>query len=134
ETSRLLVSVPFHVRHPIAHAPPVSTRRLASVRQYHHKCGPTEDRKTAIRSWAVGHLPAGAFVARIVRVVVRRVVVSRIACRARGDPLLQLFNFELNLILVFHCVSPPFCIGIKSVPEVPVAANVAGAPLEGPTV
>src|SRR5205814_4592017 len=55
--------------------------------------------ETVIRSWAGGHLTAGAFVPRIVRVVVRRVVVSRIASRARGDPLLQFFNFKQNLIL-----------------------------------
>src|SRR5438093_7510624 len=50
------------------------------------------------------YFTAGAFVPWIVRVVERRVVVSRIAGRARRDPFLQLFYFEQDL--VFHLVSP----------------------------
>ena len=51
-------------------------------------------------SGTCGHFAAGAFVPWIVRVVARRVVVTRITGRARGDPFLQLFYFEQNV--VFH--------------------------------
>src|SRR5437667_446562 len=51
------------------------------------------------------NLPAGSFVPRIIRVVVRGIVIARIACRTRSDSLLQFFNFELNQF--FHLVSPP---------------------------
>src|SRR5207248_5050171 len=34
--------------------------------------------------------------------------------RARGDPLLQFFHVQQDLVfhLVFHLVSPPFCFGM----------------------
>src|SRR6266511_2467761 len=70
-----------------------------------------ETLEPAIRSWACGHPTAGAFVARIVRVVVRWVVVSRITGRARGDPLLQFFYVQQHLFV--HLVSPPFRFGIN---------------------
>src|SRR5206468_1322945 len=81
----------------------------SSPQHNHHSltCG-KPPRRQRDSSGASGHLTAGAFVPRIVRVVLGRIVVARITGRARGDPLLQLFHFEQKLFLVFHLISPPF--------------------------
>src|SRR2546427_2750756 len=64
----------------------------------------------ALNSSASGHAAAGAFVSWIVRIVQRRVIVSRITQFARCNPLLQFFDLEFNIdfAFVFHSISPPF--------------------------
>jgi hypothetical protein len=57
---------------------------------------------------------ASAFVAWVVGVVKRRIVVARIAGGIGGDPLFQFFHFQLNRFSLFHSLSPPFVKNLQA--------------------
>src|ERR1043166_5267125 len=88
----------------------ISPSAVSASRSRHHSRG-SGGRESGDRRSLSGmrlrarHVTADAFVARIVRIIARRIIVAWVAGRARSDPLFQLFDLEFDFFAFFHVVT-----------------------------